>query len=336
MNVTPSTPGWDYEEFPSRVGSEPVDDVVYAGRHPGLGTDLRQQRRGRWRLLARLDDNGVTACQRRRDLPGEQQEREIPRHDHRDDAERLADRVVQGPSTVRQLGQERGQARRRDGVGKHPEVGEGPGDVQLTGLLLRFAGIGGLGDDELLEPVLDPIRNPSQQGGALRHRGASPGAVQRSASGVHRAVDQPSVGLVHRGAGLAVHGIDLRPRRPVDRRGELTGYEVSYRAHISASPRAAHMRLSNAPGSPPIRRAYAARVGQVPIIRFPMILDLWSNRPDKSKIIDLELAAPTHARTRWRNGSTDSATAGRGLGRPSGLPGDRMDDHARAADCRPD
>jgi hypothetical protein len=37
-----------------------------------------------------------------------------------------------------------------------------------------------------------------------------------------------------------------------------------------------------------------------PSFGIPMILDLWSNRRDKSKIIDLELAAPARARMRWR------------------------------------
>ncbi len=289
VNVTPSMSGWDDQKLSRRVGPEPVDDVVHAGRHPRLGADLGEQSRGGRRLLTRLDHHGVTARERRRDLPREQQEREIPRHDHRDDAAGLANRVVERAAAVRQFGQKRGQASGGDGVGEQPEVGDRAGDVQLTGLLLGLPGVRGLGHDELLEPILDAIRDPPKEGRALRHRGAPPRAVQRSAARTHRAIDKSAVGLVHRGAWLAIHGVHLRPRRAVGAGPELAVHEVPNRAHVSASPRAAHVRLSNVSGSPAFRRAYAARAaaggGQILRTARPMILDVWSNSGTQSKII---------------------------------------------------
>src|SRR2546428_526784 len=49
--------------------------------------------RGERRVLRRLQDDGVPGDERRRDLPRADEDRNVPRHDRGDDAERLAPRV---------------------------------------------------------------------------------------------------------------------------------------------------------------------------------------------------------------------------------------------------
>ena len=63
------------------------------GGKPDLQRDLAERQRGQRRLARRLEDDGVAAGQRRRDLPRREQQREVPRHDRGDDADRLAQRV---------------------------------------------------------------------------------------------------------------------------------------------------------------------------------------------------------------------------------------------------
>jgi ParB family chromosome partitioning protein len=70
------------------------DDVDDARRQVGLLADLGEEQRGQRRGLGRLEHDGVAAGQRRGDLPGEHEQREVPRDDLADDAERAR---VSGP-----------------------------------------------------------------------------------------------------------------------------------------------------------------------------------------------------------------------------------------------
>ena len=65
------------------------DDVDDAGREVGLLADLGEQQRRQRRGLGGLQHDGVAAGQRRRDLPGQHQQREVPRDDLAGHAERL-------------------------------------------------------------------------------------------------------------------------------------------------------------------------------------------------------------------------------------------------------
>src|SRR5205823_6966488 len=62
------------------------DDVQHAGGEPGLMRDLGQAQRRERRELRRLEHHGVSGRERRRDLPGEHQEREVPGDDLPHDA----------------------------------------------------------------------------------------------------------------------------------------------------------------------------------------------------------------------------------------------------------
>ncbi len=68
------------------------DDVDDAGRQPDLDADLGEGERGQRRELGRLQHDGVSCGQRRRDLPRQHQQREVPRDDLAADADRLEGR----------------------------------------------------------------------------------------------------------------------------------------------------------------------------------------------------------------------------------------------------
>ena len=69
-----------------RAARQDVDDAL---RHAGALADLGEQDRGQRRELGRLQHHRAAGGERRRDLPGEHQQRKIPRDDLADDAGRL-------------------------------------------------------------------------------------------------------------------------------------------------------------------------------------------------------------------------------------------------------
>ena len=70
-----------------------VDDVEDAGRQAGLDEQFGDAHRHARIALGRLQDEGVAAGDRRRDLPQRDHRREVERRDAGDDAERLAHRI---------------------------------------------------------------------------------------------------------------------------------------------------------------------------------------------------------------------------------------------------
>jgi hypothetical protein len=81
-----STPSWPTIAAP--VVAVAGDDVDDARRQAGLAADLGEQQRRERRELGRLEHHRVAGRQRRRDLPGQHQQREVPRDDLAADAER--------------------------------------------------------------------------------------------------------------------------------------------------------------------------------------------------------------------------------------------------------
>ena len=85
-----------------RVGDEPLaDDRALAGDHredalgqAGLEAELAEPDRGQRGELGGLEHDRVAGRQRRREPPAGDRHREVPRHDHADDAERLLERDV--------------------------------------------------------------------------------------------------------------------------------------------------------------------------------------------------------------------------------------------------
>ena len=74
---------------------EPGHDVDHARGQPGLQHQLTESQRRERRLLGGLEHDRHAGRQRRAELPGRHQQREVPRDDLPDDADRLPARVGQ-------------------------------------------------------------------------------------------------------------------------------------------------------------------------------------------------------------------------------------------------
>src|SRR5581483_9186645 len=75
-------------------GSLADDDVEDAFGDARLEGEVGEAERGEWRELRGLEDDRVAARERGAELPRRDVEREVPRHDQPDDAERFAERHV--------------------------------------------------------------------------------------------------------------------------------------------------------------------------------------------------------------------------------------------------
>ena len=71
-------------------------DIDYAGRKSDLCADLREEECGQGSVFGRLEHNGVAHRQCGRDLPGQHQQREIPRNDLSYDSDRFVFREFGG------------------------------------------------------------------------------------------------------------------------------------------------------------------------------------------------------------------------------------------------
>ena len=93
------------------VGDQDVADlrasaqhqVEHAGWQTRVDERLQQVHRRERHELGRLPDHGIAIRQRRRDLPGRDRDRKIPRRDRRDDADGLAARVEEHPGRVARI-----------------------------------------------------------------------------------------------------------------------------------------------------------------------------------------------------------------------------------------
>ena len=222
------------------AGPETMHQVENPGRHAGLLHHLREQRRRGGGLLGGLGDHGIAARQRRGDLPGHEQERQVPRRDDRHHADGLVHRVVERAAAIGRAHLEALRAARQREIRIGAEVGSSPRDVERARLLQRLAGVGDFGAHELGEALLDALRHLAQQRAALGHRQARPRPAQRGARGLHRALDERIVRLGDRADGGAVDGIDVLERASLahelapDEAGELAageGVRVDFAGH---------------------------------------------------------------------------------------------------------
>jgi hypothetical protein len=152
-----------------------------AGTPASTHSSANQQRRQR-RLLGRLEDHGVAAGQRRRDLPGQHQQRKVPGHD-------LADHA-QGP-VVRPLALEQLRP-----AGMVIEVPHRERDVDVARLADGLAVVQGLQHREQACMLLQAARQRVQHARAPMAAQRLPGG-QRRGGGLHRLVDLRGAGLRH-------------------------------------------------------------------------------------------------------------------------------------------
>src|SRR5690606_40537884 len=106
----------------------------------------------------------------RRQLPGEQVQRQVPGTDHPDHAQRLAQGVVQGAGRGMRLAGELG-----GGVGEEAQVGHRPRDVQSAGQGQRLAGVARFGGGEFVQARFQGRGQLLQPGGAFGGGQGGPG-----------------------------------------------------------------------------------------------------------------------------------------------------------------
>src|SRR6266852_67454 len=189
------------------------DDVHDARRQLRLPQHVAEKERGERRRLRRLEDDGVAAGERRRKLPRQHQQREVPRDDLAGypNRSRLAvrERVLELVRPARVVEEVRGRERQ----------------VDIAGLLDRLAAVQRLEDRELARALLQDAGDPEEVLRALRARQRGPAVRVCVAGGRDGAVDVLLRALAHRRERLLARGRDRRVR--VRRRDPLAGNEVA-------------------------------------------------------------------------------------------------------------
>ena len=184
--------------------ARPRDDVDDARRQVGLAADLGEEQRRERRRRGGLEHDGVARGERRRDLPGQHQQREVPRDDLGGDAERL--RHAAGERVVELVGP----------AGVVPEVGRRERHVDVAALLDRLARVHRFEDGELAAALLEDPRDPEQVLGPLLARQRRPRAVAGAARGADRLVDVGGGRAGDLGERLLGGGIDAVNVAPSD------------------------------------------------------------------------------------------------------------------------
>jgi ParB family chromosome partitioning protein len=182
--------------------SRPVDDVEDARRQQ-VGDELDENEdRGRG-LLGGLQHDAIACRERRSELPDRHQDREVPRDDLADDAERLME--VIGDGVVVEFGER--PLLRADRAGEVAEMVDRERDVGIGRLADRLAVVPGLGEGEKIEILLEPVGDLVEDQRAGGDRGAPPGGLG-GMGGVERQLDI-----------LLLRARDLGDLLAVDRRG---------------------------------------------------------------------------------------------------------------------
>ena len=176
------------------------DDVDDAGRQVGLLADLGEQQRGQRRGLGRLEHDRVAGGERRRDLPRQHQQREVPRDDLAGHAERL--RVAAEAGVLELVGPAR----------VVEEVRGDDGHVDVARLLDRLAVVDRLQHRELAAALLDDPGDPEEVLGALAAGHPRPDAGVGAPGGLDGGVDVGLAGLGDLGQHLLGGGADRLER----------------------------------------------------------------------------------------------------------------------------
>ena len=163
------------------------DHVEDALRQPGLERQLAEPQGGQRGLLGRLQDDRAAGRERRADLPGRHQQREVPGDDLTGDAHRLLARVAVHP--VLGDGQHLAGDVRRP-AGEVADVLGGELHVDALGELHRLAVVERLELGELVRVRVDRVGEREHRARARGGGDPGPAAVlERLAGGAHGAVD---------------------------------------------------------------------------------------------------------------------------------------------------
>ena len=183
----------------ARLGAEPVDDVDHARRQQIADQRHQVEHRDR-RLLGGFEHHRVAGRQRGRQLPGGHQDREVPRNDLPDHAERLVE--VVGDGVLVDLGQR--TLLRADRPGEVAEMVDRQRDVGAQRLADRFAVVPHFGHRQRGLVLLHPVGDLVQDRRPLGRCGLAPRRSRR-VGGVERLLDVGLVGPRHLAERLAGH-----------------------------------------------------------------------------------------------------------------------------------
>ena len=168
--------------------AEAGDDVDDAVGYAGFCKQLAESRRRQRRLLRGLEHDRAARGERRRELPRRHHEREVPRNDLPDDANRLAQRIGMPVAGARHRNGLTHKARRPSGhIAEH---GDRAADIVAARIGDRLAIVERLDLGELVGVLFKEVAQAPDELGAVGGRDARPGAgFKRLARRLHRKVD---------------------------------------------------------------------------------------------------------------------------------------------------
>jgi hypothetical protein len=146
------------DQFASGTAAESMNDVVDTVWNARGVHDFPEQRRRTRRLLRWLDHDGITAGERRRDLPRHQQERCVPWADDSHYPARAPERIVHDGARLA-VRDERFRRNILDQVGEHPEVRGSTGNEAMLHDCPRLPCVGHFSGDELVEAPGNLVRD---------------------------------------------------------------------------------------------------------------------------------------------------------------------------------
>jgi hypothetical protein len=202
------------------------DDVDHARGQPGLDADLGKGQRGERRVFGRFQHHGVARGERRGDLPGQHQQREVPRDDLPADAER----AEAGKFLVQQLGP----------AGVVVEMPRHKRHVDVAALADRLAVVERLQHGKQAGALLHMAGQRIEVARALVARQRSPGGLG-GAGGSNGGGDIIGTALTDQGQELPGGGLRVSNRSC--RRGEPAADEMAEPVGVPASEPGRHRRL---------------------------------------------------------------------------------------------
>ena len=220
VKATLSTPGCATSAAPA-VSPRPVRMLTTPGGKPASAIELGEPQRGERRLLGGLQHQVQPVGECRPELPRGHRQREVPRHDLRHDADRLALRVGVELNARRAVnGGLEGRAFDLGRPAGHvAEVITGTGDIDHGRHELGLAVVDALELRQLVHVLLNQIRQLPQQRLPVGGQHVSPGTrFERLARGGHGAIDVHGVGIGDLG--------DLAPGCRVDHGDALPGVRL--------------------------------------------------------------------------------------------------------------
>ncbi|MNK86103.1 hypothetical protein D3C87_1060060 [compost metagenome] len=201
--------------------TETLDDVQHARRQQvgdQLGEDHDRQRR----LLGRLEHDAVAGGQCRGEFPGGHQQREVPRNDLPDHAQRFVEVIGRGQFV--DLGSPAFLG--ADAAGEVTEVVGSQRHVGVQGFAHGLAVVPGFGDGQHLKVLLDAVGDFQQHQGAVLGRGLAPG-VGSGMGGVEGLVDVGGAGAREFGDHFTVDRRGVGEVLAIDRSDKLATDEVA-------------------------------------------------------------------------------------------------------------